>query len=570
MRKITMDSFMKRAKLVHGEKYDYSLVENPYSKVKVKIICPTHGLFEQSVGDHLSGAKCPKCSMMEVGVGKRTPKNEIFEQIKNLNHNHDYSKLEFTNKHDKVIIIDENNVEHKLVLREYLNGVALTFKSALNKTEFAISKFRKIHGDKYDYSKVEYVSSQTKIEIICPKHGSFFQVPNSHLNGNACPECGKLTPRSIKVKKKTTEEFIEKAREIHGDFYDYSLVEYVNSETRVKIICPIHGEFEQVAGTHLGGKSCKKCGRARTGAKQKSNLKDFTRKAKKVHSDKYDYSEGEYLGAEEKIYIICPEHGGFRQSVKEHLLGSKCPTCSGVHKLSTEEFIEKSISIFGDNYDYELTEYVNNRTDVFLKCKLHDLTIKINPQRHLKGYGCPECTKKEKVYNKTTEEFIEDAKLVHGEVYDYSLVNYRGSETKVEIICKKHQKSFFQKPYKHINGNGCPICRESNAEIKIRMFLGKNNIKYLPQHKFKGCKYKKPLSYDFYLVEENLCIEYDGIQHFQPIPRFGGEKAFIENQKRDGIKTNYCKDNKIKLLRIPYTEYNKIEEILEKYLKENT
>jgi len=162
---------------------------------------------------------------------------------------------------------------------------------------------------------------------------------------------------------------------------------------------------------------------------------------------------------------------------------------------------------------------------------------------------------------KTAEEFIIEAIKVHGNKYDYSKVNYKGALKKIEIICKKHG-SFLQTPNKHLLDRGCPICNSSKGELQIRKFLDKNQIKYIHQKKFNECKNIKPLPFDFYLSEYNTCIEFDGKQHFEPIENWGGESNLMEIQKRDKIKTNYCKKNNINLIRIKFYEKNKIEDLL--------
>ena len=168
----------------------------------------------------------------------------------------------------------------------------------MTNSEF-IAKARKIHNEKYDYSKVEYINNRTKVCIICPIHGEFWQTPNAHLNGQDCPKCkGKI--------KLTLEKFIEKAKKVHGDKYDYSKVEYINNHTKVCIICPIHGEFWQTPQHHLKGVGCPKCyGNFRKTTEQ------FIEEARKVHGDKYDYSKVEYVNATTKVRIICPKHGEF-------------------------------------------------------------------------------------------------------------------------------------------------------------------------------------------------------------------------------------------------------------------
>lgn len=190
-------------------------------------------------------------------------------------------------------------------------------------TEEFIERAKKIHGDKYDYSKVKYVGSNTKVCIICPKHGEFWQLPSGHLSGSGCKQC------VIDNITFTTEKFIEKAKEIHGDIYDYSKVEYVNNHTKVCIICPKHGEFWQLPMVHLRpnkGK-CLKCSYETRNAYKKLGKEKFIEKAKKIHGDKYDYSKVEYINAITEVCIICPKHGEFLQVPHYHLRGHGCRKC---------------------------------------------------------------------------------------------------------------------------------------------------------------------------------------------------------------------------------------------------
>lgn len=150
---------------------------------------------------------------------------------------------------------------------------------------------------------------------------------------------------------------------------------------------------------------------------------------------------------------------------------------------------------------------------------------------------------------------------MNGDLYDYTKVNYKNNNTKVEIICKEHG-SFLQSPKSHLRGDGCPKCSNSKGERRISTFLDKINIEYLTEFKFEDCKDVLPLSYDFYIPKYNLCIEFDGEQHYRSIDWFGGEENFKKQQKRDYIKDMYCLDNKISLIRISYLEYDQIEDIL--------
>ena len=195
--------------------------------------------------------------------------------------------------------------------------------------------------------------------------------------------------------KLNTNDFIEKARIIHGDKYDYSKVEYVNSITKVTIICPEHGEFEQLPGNHTCGQRCFKCGRRASINSRMSSTVEFIEKATIVHGDKYDYSKTEYVHNKQKLTIICREHGVFLQTPNCHLKGNGCPICGKMSQhsgmfLSLDEFVEKSICLHGDKYDYSNVEYIHNKLFVKIVCKKHGM-FEQKPQHHLRGQGCRRC-----------------------------------------------------------------------------------------------------------------------------------------------------------------------------------
>lgn len=349
-----------------------------------------------------------------------------------------------------------------------------------------IEKSVNIHGKKYDYSLVNFKNNRSKIRIICPEHGEFQQEVRTHINnGSGCPKCA-IIKSSMKLSKNKL-YFIEKSKRIHGDKYDYSLVEYKSSRNdNVKIICPEHGIFEQTPSNHYKGHGCPKCGAERTKNKLLKNKEEFIKEASKIHKNKYDYSLVEYKNARTKVKIICPDHGIFEQTPNKHLCKNKCPKCS------------------------------------FEKLKLKQ------------------------------DKIIENFKKVHHNKYDYSNVKYIDSKTKVEIICPKHG-SFYQLVRTHRKGLGCPHCKESKGENIIFNYLLENNIEFIRQKRFKDCKDKKQLPFDFYLPDYNLCIEYDGEHHFN-INHYCNEESFKIVQKHDQIKNDFCKNNNINLLRIKYNE----------------
>lgn len=288
----------------------------------------------------------------------------------------------------------------------------------------------------------------------------------------------------------------------------------------------------------------------------------FKTKALLFYNNKYDYSLVEYINNKTKVKIICEEHGIFEKTPYNHLNRNQgCPKC-GYNKLSlykksnADDFIKKSIKIHGEKYDYSNVIYIDAKTKVDILCKEHNNLFSMTPNNHLRGQICSFCIGKKL----NTKTFIEKSKKKHKE-YDYSNVDYEHSQKYVSITCKKHG-DFRMKPNDHLQGQGCPNCKKSKGELKIKEILEKLKVKYINQYKFNDCKYKRELLFDFYLIDYNICIEYDGEQHFQPIETFGGLKRFEEDKIRDSIKNDYCNKNKIKVIRIPYYKFNNIESIL--------
>lgn len=200
-------------------------------------------------------------------------------------------------------------------------------------TEDFIKKARKVHGSKYDYSKVNYVDSKTKVEIICPIHGSFWQRPLNHLSGHGCKKCGELS-RS-ESRRLTKEKFIEKAKKIHKNKYDYSNVDFVDLKTEVEIICPEHGPFMQTPHNHLMGHGCGECRKLSISKLNSLTKEEFIERAKKTHGDKYDYTRVNYVRSTIKVEIVCHIHGSFWQIPRSHLSGKGCPGCR-MSKLERE------------------------------------------------------------------------------------------------------------------------------------------------------------------------------------------------------------------------------------------
>lgn len=357
------------------------------------------------------------------------------------------------------------------------------------RTSQFIEKAIKIHGYKFDYSKVEYIGSHTKVCIICPEHEEFYQSPTGHLSGNGCPNCAAKYKRG-KYRLTTLEMFLSQAIEIHGDKYDYSKVEWKNTRTPITIICPIHGEFSQVPQNHIRLKcGCRICGREIANAKiNKYNTNYFIERAKQIHGDKYDYDKVECFNATGKVAISCAVHGKFEQSANQHLQGHGCPKCNfdqmaKDRALGEDLFISKAKALFGQKYDYSKVEYINGQRNVCVICPEHG-EFEVTPNNH---------------------------------------------------TSKK---------------SGCPICNESKLESDLASILDKQNVKYERQKRFKWLGRQ---SLDLYLPDHNLAIECQGIQHFKPVDFGGkgekwAKKAFEEVKKRDHIKLKKCLNFNIKMI----------------------
>jgi len=346
------------------------------------------------------------------------------------------------------------------------------------------------------------------------------------------------------MKKVTTENFIQRAKLKHGDKYDYSLTDYVNQKTKVKIICPEHGVFEQLYGNHLAGNGCPKCANY---SRIVMNTNLLIERARKAHGDKYDYSLVKYIGNKNKVKIICPEHGVFKQAPYHHMNGHGCPKCTVGNKgFDTDKFIERARNVHGDKYDYSLVKYKHNLTKVKIICPEHGV-FEQTPRIHVNcKANCPKCANitVSKKIKYTQDYYIKLCNEKHNNRYDYSLVKYMGIKNKIKIICPEHG-IFVQNAGHHANGSNCPKCaiHDSKAHSYIKEFLSKNNIQFTENNK----SYISPLELDFYLPDYNLAIEINGIYWHSELK--GRDKNYHLN------KTKACLDKGIKLIHINENEF---------------
>jgi hypothetical protein len=438
-------------------------------------------------------------------------------------------------------------------------------------TEEFVLDAKKVHGQKYDYSKVDYTGTRNKVKIICREHGSFTQLPLNHLKGAGCPNCAQLARAA--TQRYSTKEFIESVQKKHGLKYDYSEVDYVNSQTKVKIICKVHGSFLTKANSHSNGQGCPKCGRI---SARENNILDYPKflvRAEKIHNNRYEYVESSYKKYTSKMKIYCSEHGFFEQTPHAHIsMKSGCPQCGIINtalsnRKGWDNVLEMFNSVHGKEYEYDSESYSDVTHNMKIKCSKHGWFSQ-KPYTHYGGSGCNKCAV-EKVHEKQKinfDEFVRRALSVHGSKYEYNSVNYTDIFTPTEIICAKHGE-FSQNPRDHYRGAGCPKCLSSRGENAIRIILQGLGIEFEEQKTFSGLKHKYKLRCDFYLPVFNTVIEFNGLQHYQPVSVFGGLAGFMKNQKRDVIKYEYLNSAGIGLIIVRYDNEN-IHDYLKGKIKE--
>jgi len=504
-------------------------------------------------------------------------KTEDFIKKANDKHGHkyDYSKVEYgRNNNIEVIIICKKHGEFPQTPRSHLSGSGCT-KCANNipTTEEWIEKAKDKHGDKYDYSLTIYKSAKEYVIIICKKHKyEFTQTPDNHMNcTDGCDKCKhNYSP--------TTEEWIKRAKEKHGDKYDYSKVVYENCDEEVIIICKKHGEFRQTPNGHMHCiDGCDKCQ-----DKYSPTTEEWIEKAKKIHGDKYDYSKVVYEKNYKEVIIICKidGHGEFSQLPSNHVKGHGCRDCgyletSKKQKFTKEEFTQKAKDIHGDKYDYSKVVYENCDENVIIICKDHG-EFPQTPYHHVNDRnGCPTCAHITNglLKRSNTEDFIEKAKKIHRDKYDYSKVVYEMWNKYVIIICKiGGHGEFPQTPNNHLNGKGCNTCSKKRSENLCRQILEEYTGLRFPSIKPDWLKNVTGynLELDGFCEDLNLAFEYQGIQHYEYIPFFhtNGPSDFERQQERDKLKLELCKNYGVDVLIIPPTLSYQNENELRIFIKE--
>lgn len=336
-------------------------------------------------------------------------------------------------------------------------------------------------------------------------------------------------------RKKTQEEFLQQAKQIHGARYGYDKAVYNCNNINIIITCYIHGDFLQRPDVHLRGNGCSKCS-----GKEKLNTAIFIERAQLIHGNRYDYSEVNYINCMNKVTIICRIHGRFEQQANQHLKGINCLRCANENKrLTTAQFIARAQAIHGDLFDYSLTNYVRTNIKVIITCRACNYTFNQTPREHYVVKGCYLCR------YKTQEEFLAQAASIHGQEYDYSNTNYKCTREKVEIICRTHGP-FLQTPDFHLRGAGCSRCL-NKTENKVFDWLTQQYTSAIHQYRAEWCKRERDLPFDVALPEQRIIIEVDGDQRFRQVWNW---EAPEERQQTDAYKMKQANRKGFSVIRL--------------------
>lgn len=342
------------------------------------------------------------------------------------------------------------------------------------------------------------------------------------------------------TKKLTFNEFLERAKKKHtNDDYEYDEATFNGLHHKMRIVCPLHGEFWQSANDHLRGQGCPICGKLRGGLKCRSNKTDFVKKYTDRYDERYDFSKFNYVKSNIKGTVICGRHGEFEATPNNLLSGEGCPMCksennSRSQRLSEQVINERLKNVHGNNITCDLSTYKSNNREARFICSKHGDFYSF-PSNVFIGHGCPICGRKKCDDARKTQydDVLARFEMVHGDKYTYDKATYDGVKKKMRIVCKKHGE-FWQAPQNHWRGQGCPICKESKLEMEVSNALTEHGIEFIRERKL-GRQHV-----DFYIPSIHVNIECQGEQHFKK--KFGDKFDFNTCLERDIRKASAIKE----------------------------
>lgn len=462
-KKITTEEFISESRKRFGEKFKYKSTIYKSANHSLTIECPHHGIIRVYPRNHLkSELGCPQC------VHDKKTSDFVKKSKKKFGDKFKYDQTVFRRSDQRLKIECPVHQIVEVYPLTHLRAKIGCPECDKHSKDITYEQFEKVctekYGGKYTYIRESWKGLGFKVSYICGFHGEKSQYAFVHyrIEGNTgCDEC-----LAIMRQKNNQQEFLRKAIEKHGSKFDYSAMIYRDSVKIITLICPAHGEFKITPSHHLQSEyGCQKCGEDMRSMKGKTSFQRFTEQANKKYGNRYRYIEESYTDGSHNVSYICPDHGEVTQNASFHLADknkygcAKCGTEGGIRVLPFEEFLKRAIKTHGDKYEYSVIDYKDLKTNTLIFCKVKDHGwFPQVPQTHIdQRSGCPKCSKTRPL---TTELFIQKAREVHGERYNYSKTRIIGNnKEKCIITCLEHG-DFLQNPNNHLNNVGCPDCAE--------------------------------------------------------------------------------------------------------------
>ena len=472
---------LAKFKKVFGDKYSYDKFKYTGIRDKVIITCPIHGDFEK------------RCRDLKVNNRKE-------------------------GKNDRCPICAKLGFDNSIRSQEDINN-------------YIIKKFREVHGDKYGYDKIKYINMTDKVTITCPIHGDFEQQPLYHIKGRGCAKCHQ--DQVARDRTVPYDQFINSAREIHGNKFEYDKNSYINLSSKIKIYCKKHKSwFNQKAAYHLKFKfGCPKCV-SESRSLTKRSREEIIKKFREVHGVKYGYDRVSFKSLKDQVLIECPKHGYFIQTVSSHMKGCGCRKCNAESiRLPFDEFVKRARIIHGKKYIYHEKEYNGTAFETRITCPEHgDFFMK--PRTHVfVGMGCKKCLEEDRF-----KTFVEKAQAVHGNKFTYHDEDYHAYYGITRITCPEHG-DFWMTGFAHVNSKtGCIFCssNHSNQEFMVYDLVRNYDPKTVVGNHTAINKEIDILSFD-----HNIGFEINGLHWHNELNK---DKLFHKN------KTMKCLNKNIRLI----------------------